>query len=208
MPEQNTNLNSLSRYSKRSNRLILEAHDHCEVPAGCGGMVLHWRNPKQGLPLTFRLYAGGPYQFFLNGQPLVSARPVVGFGEHVIGMVVQEFDPGGVVLLFAALFEEKADGKNYEERAAAEAIQFLSGPDGSWKYCVAEPRDVAWQQAGYDDSGWMAMPPREWRPKSTTGGSSDYHAERLLSMGARGLGVAGQPARVWIRRKFSVQPTI
>jgi sulfatase modifying factor 1 len=28
---------------------VLEAHSHCEVPAGCGGVVLQWRNPSAGL---------------------------------------------------------------------------------------------------------------------------------------------------------------
>ncbi len=31
------NLNSLSRFSKKSSTMILEVYSHCEVPAGCGG---------------------------------------------------------------------------------------------------------------------------------------------------------------------------
>jgi hypothetical protein len=208
MPEQNAKLNSLSRCLKRSDRLILEAQDHCEVPAGCGGVVLHWRNPNQGIPLTFRLYAGGPYQFFLDGEPLSSARPVVAFGEHVLSMLMQEFEPSGVVLLFAAVFEDKTDGKGHEERAAAKVTYFLSAPDSSWKYTVAEPPDAAWQRIGYDDSGWSTMPGREWpqEPKNTKSAPNAYHAEQLVRLGAKGLGVNERPVKIWIRRTFPVQP--
>ena len=42
-------LNELERFRKTSSRLALEAHSHCEVPAGCGGVVLRWTRP--GAPL-------------------------------------------------------------------------------------------------------------------------------------------------------------
>ena len=204
---EDQNLNSLSRFSKKSNRFILETQSHCEVPAGCGGVVLRWRNPNQGLPLTFRIYACGPYQFLLDGQPISSARPIVSFGEHVISLTISAIKPDFVVLLFAANYEEKGAGKDYKARAVAGALHFLSASDGSWKYSCVEPQGGSWQQPGFDDSGWSAMPACEWAPvpgeKAT---ANSYRAEELLRMGASGLGVLGSPLRVWIRRNFSVQP--
>ena len=207
MPGEDLNLNSLSRFSKKSHRLVLEAQSHCEVPAGCGGVVLRWRNPKQGVPLTFRVYAGGPYEFCVDGQLLSSARPIISFGEHVVSMVISEIKPGAVVMLFAAKYEEFGAGKDYQAKTAAGVLHFLSAPDGSWKYSCAEQQGTAWQQPGFDDSGWSAMTVREWPPASPEKATpNSYRAEELLRMGALGLGVPGGPSKVWIRRNFSVQP--
>ena len=209
MPGEDLNLNSLSRFSKKSTRYILEAQSHCEVPAGCGGVVLRWRNPSHGVPLTFRVYACGPYQFSLDGQLLSSARPIIPFGEHVVSMVISEIKPGAVALVFAAKYEEFGAGKDYEARAAAGVLHFLSAPDGSWKHTCAEPQGDSWKQPGFDDANWSAMPAREWTPVSqekTTANS--YRAAELLRMGACGLGVPGSPSKVWIRRKFPVQPSV
>lgn len=171
-------------------------------------MVLRWRDPERGVPLTFRVYAGGPYKFFLDGQLLSSARPIISFGEHAISILITEFDPNQVVLLFAAKYEEKADGKDHQARSTAAVIHFLSAPDDSWKYSCVEPRDDSWQQPGFDDSGWSAMPSREWPPdKEKTATAQSYRAQELLRMGAHGLGVVGTPTKVWIRRGFSVRPS-
>jgi hypothetical protein len=43
-------LNSLDRFRKHPGQLVLEEHGHCEVPAGCGGVVLRWRNPNPSPP--------------------------------------------------------------------------------------------------------------------------------------------------------------
>jgi len=205
MPKEDPNLNSLSRYSKKSKRYILEAQSSCEVPAGCGGLVLRWRDPKKGVPVTFRIYAGGSFRFFLDAQPLSSGRPIVSFGEHVISIAVSDFDPTRLVLLFAAQYEEKGAGIGYAGRSAAGRLCFISAPDGSWKYSTVEPRNSSWQQAGFDDSTWTAMPAREWAPdpKQKTSGQF-YRVEELLKIGARGLGVTGNPTKIWIRRSFSI----
>ncbi len=207
MPSDDLNLNSLSRYSKKSSRYILEAQSHCEVPAGCGGVVLRWRDPKKGIPLTFRIYAGSSYKFFLDAHPLTSARPIVPFGDHVISIIISEFDPSRMILLFSAKYEEKEDGTGYAERAAASTLHFLSAPDGSWKYSSVEPQGNSWQLPGFDDSAWAAMPARERAPdfgqKWTV---QSYRVEELLRMGAQGLGVVGSLPKLWIRRAFSVGP--
>jgi hypothetical protein len=207
MSGEDLDLNSLSRFSKKSNHFILETQSHCEVPAGCGGVVLRWRNSKQGIPITFRIYAIGPYQVFLDGQPLLSARPLISFGEHVISIVVSEIKPNELVLLFAAKYEEKGAGKDYKARAAAEVLHFLSAPDSLWKHSLVEPQGNSWQQPGFDDSGWSAMLARDWTLVSDQPATAQsYQARELLCMGARGLGVLGSPTKVWIRRSFSVEP--
>ena len=51
MPDRELKLNSISRSSKQSPRLVLEEHGHCEVPAGCGGVVLRWRGHDDPIPV-------------------------------------------------------------------------------------------------------------------------------------------------------------
>jgi hypothetical protein len=171
--------------------------------------VLHWRNPALGLPLTFRLYAAGPYDFYLDGRRISSARPAVARGNHVISMVIRDFDVEKTLLLFAVTYEDKTDGKGYEERAAARRILCLSAADGSWKYSASEPKDAAWQMVGFEDSGWSAMVPREWPADREAAKRlpNGYRADELVRMGARGLGVEAGHAGVWIRRSFLVQQT-
>src|SRR5438067_610618 len=60
-------ISSLDRYRKRSARLVLEEHGSSVVPAGCGGVVLRWRNPQQTVPLVVYLYSPGQAQLFLDG---------------------------------------------------------------------------------------------------------------------------------------------
>jgi hypothetical protein len=59
-------LNSIDRYRKRSNRLILEEHRSCELPAGCGGVVLRWG--RVGIPLKFE--SPGWTEFVTEGATL------------------------------------------------------------------------------------------------------------------------------------------
>lgn len=49
-------VNDLSRYEKSSARLVLEDYSSCEVPAGCGGGILRWIDPREALPLTLHLW--------------------------------------------------------------------------------------------------------------------------------------------------------
>lgn len=49
-------LNSIDRFRKRPQRFVLEEHGHCEIPAGCGGVVLRWRNPQAAVPDAQRAF--------------------------------------------------------------------------------------------------------------------------------------------------------
>jgi len=105
MAERELKLNSLGRYGKGGgSRLVLEEHGHCEVPAGCGGAVLRWRNPNSGL--LFLLHGFGNDEILLDGVSPSSARLLVPFGEHVLSLAVTELVLGDVVLGFAAIHDE------------------------------------------------------------------------------------------------------
>jgi len=69
-------LNSLHRFTKHS-KLVLEAHSHCEVPAGCGGAVFKWVNPTSGIELRLQVRSSLDVEavfFGAHGRPTASRR--------------------------------------------------------------------------------------------------------------------------------------
>ena len=204
MADRELKLNSLSRYSKESPLLILEEHGHCEVPAGCGGVVLRWRDPREGVPLVMRLYAAGECSVLLDGQQLPSARSIVPFGRHVFGFVVSGVDPDYMVLMAVAANVPPTRSASRVD----EPVSIATAGDGSWRYAIDEPEGDGWLRPGFDDSGWQAMPVRQdRRPSQDPKRDYDrYQVERLAEAGAAGLGVAPGATRVWIRREFTLEP--
>ena len=61
-------LNELQRYRKTSSRLALEVHSHCEVPAGCGGVVLRWRRPGAPVGISLLSYVSGSLEGGVGGS--------------------------------------------------------------------------------------------------------------------------------------------
>jgi hypothetical protein len=195
-------LNSLSRYSKESPLFILEEHGHCEVPAGCGGVVLRWRDPRAGTPLTMRIYAAGECAVVLDGQPPPSARSVVPFGEHALGFAVSGFDPEYLVLMFVAANEPP------ERRTTGvdDPVSIVTAADGTWRYTVQRPADDGWRHPGFDDRGWREMRRLDERrpPEDPKRDYDRYAVRRLTEAGAVGLGVAEAAETVWIRKEFTL----
>src|ERR1051326_7922597 len=101
MADRELKLNSLGRYGKNASRLILEEHSHCEVPAGCGGVVLRWRNPNSGLLFILHFFGTGKLTILLDGKVLTSARPLISFGEHVLSFAFTDMIPGSAAMGFA-----------------------------------------------------------------------------------------------------------
>jgi len=203
MAERKLKLNSLGRYGKGGSRLVLEEHGHCEVPAGCGGAVLRWRNPNAGLLFLLHALANGEGRILLDGASPSSARPLVPFGEHVLSLVVTELVPGSVVLGFAAIHDETQFGFPRVSQPSGRKISILSAADGTWKYVTTEPANDAWTRPGFDDSNWRAMLACE--PPSLEGQDMrKYRLETLLKLGATCLGIEGQSSRAWVRKSFTL----
>src|SRR5947199_1939086 len=95
-------LNSVERFRKQPGRLVLEEHSHCEVPAGCGGVVLRWRNPLAALPVTVHLYAPVKPVCFLDGDELQTGRIDLVPGRHVAAVLLDNVDLSAGLLMFAA----------------------------------------------------------------------------------------------------------
>src|SRR5262245_25722640 len=95
-------LNSLDRFRKHPGRLVLEEHGHCEVPAGCGGVVLRWRNPLAAVPITLRLYTPVPAVMSIDGREVSTSRVDLSPGRHVLALRLDDADRSRFQLILTA----------------------------------------------------------------------------------------------------------
>lgn len=77
-------LNSLNRFRKQSAKLVLEEHGHCEVPAGCGGVILRWRNPLVSRTVRVFCYTPNEAKLFMDGEELERGLTDLAIGPHLL----------------------------------------------------------------------------------------------------------------------------
>jgi hypothetical protein len=202
MAKKDLKLNSLSRYAKQSPRLVLEEHGHCEVPAGCGGVVLRWINPHQEIPIIMNLHRNGRIEVYLDGSPLASARPLVKYGQHTLAFRVTEFKKDYGLLMFVGIYSERDSYVGVIPPESAHPL-IVSVPDGTWKYLLTEPPDDSWMHNGYDDSKWIQMVERHLPLPN------EEHNQKLFAewkaFGAKELGIVEKRAVgevIWLRKEF------
>ncbi len=204
MPDRDLKLNSLSRYSKKSPRLVLEEHSHCEVPAGCGGVVLRWRNPNTSILCEIQMVRRGDYEqeeTTLDGEA-IKTKPHLSFGEHVVAMKLTGIDHQHGVLMFALKVDEK-----YSETVALKGDdRILSKPDGTWKYTTVRPPDEDWRKAGFDDSGWSVMVAKAMqREQNKQYSAINYAIDKQEKLGSTSLGIDQKVTEIWIRKVFHIE---
>jgi hypothetical protein len=200
-------INSLARFRKHPGRLVLEEYTHCEVPAGCGGVVLRWRNPLAAVPLTVTLYAPVRAACFLDGRPVVNGRLDLAPGRHALAVVLENADRAAGLLAFAALYQP-GEHQRIPREAAEAGVQILSAGDGTWKYSLDAPASEAWKLTGFDDAGWQpltAVP----TPVLVNSAPGAWHLGRCAEAGAACLATglaAGLTAErygtVYVRKTF------
>ena len=178
--DEELELNTLHRLRKHSGRLILEEHGSCEVPAGCGGLVLRWLNPAQECYLLFTVFPRRPLQLFLDGIRLQSSAVTVPVGRHVLAAHFAE----SALFMLAVLKNTKP-----------EQALLLSAADGSWRGTNQKPPDH-WAHPDFPES-WQPLPQVPYTDK-------DWQFQTLDKLGACPLGLACGP--LWVRREFEVLP--
>jgi hypothetical protein len=186
MPNRDLKVNEL-RASKQSSRLVLEEHSHCEVPAGCGGVVLRWRSAAL-VPFHMWLYAPGQegQVVTIDGVVPDSSRALLKSGLHVLTLQLRTRGAEGALFMFAGLSETSERGPNQVPVPPAAGLRVLSAPDGSWKHTLVPPADDAWMQPGFDDSGWPALAGVAFGPPSDR---EKYILKRMQEKEAVGLGL-------------------
>jgi hypothetical protein len=201
-------LNSLGQFRKQSGRLVLEAHSHCEVPAGCGGVVLRWRNPRAARPVTLHVYTPAPASLWLDGARLETARPDLAPGKHVVAFALEDVNLIGGLLLFAAAHDPGREQATPPGGVIERPLVVVTANDGTWKYTLVPPAE-AWQALAFDDSAWPAL---IWvpTPRLEPGADGTWQCRACVERGAVCLGIAsdeavpdgrqGQESASWWRR--------
>jgi hypothetical protein len=205
MAERELKLNSLGRYGKNSSRLILEEHGHCEVPAGCGGVILRWRNPDSGLLFLVQLFALGKFEVWIDGVTPSSGRPLIAYGEHVLAVALDEIPPDCAVIAFSAVHDESDMRFPRVSQPSGRKESILSAPDGCWKYVTTKPIDT-WLRSGFDDTQWRVMQACEV-PALDQKQMPYFRLREILKTGAKCLTLDPPASKAWIRRTFRVQRT-
>src|SRR5262245_46243425 len=83
-------LNTLARFRKQPGLLHLEEYSHCEIPAGCGGVVLRWIDLKAGVPHLIWTHGWcEALSVWIDGEPVTVARMMLKAGAHVLSLHLQ-----------------------------------------------------------------------------------------------------------------------
>lgn len=194
-------LNSIDRFRKDPGRLVLEQHSHCEVPAGCGGVVLRWRNPLVSRLFRVHVYTPWEIDWRIDGREVTNTLVDLAIGPHVMSLHIDQGEVNRFCLMFAAV-----PGR-YSQAGPAEApVRILSAADGTWRYTLTEPAGIGWMAPGYDDSGWSDLRAgRTARLEWKDFGSYAHHHCR--EAGAACLAIPRPPRKagsLWVRKAFTV----
>jgi hypothetical protein len=182
----------LNRFRKQDGRALLEQHSHCEVPAGCGGVVLRWVRPGSPMTVSVESFAHADAQVTIDGTDLAYGRAELGPGPHVLGVTLSGVaGPEDAVLLLALRAEHR-------KRAP------IVAPAEQWQWRPSEP-ETGWNAVGAADEGWLpgvaaeAPSPRESFDQDRIG--------RLLGEGATPVGAGMTPpsTRLWFRMRFDLE---
>lgn len=200
--EEALRLNTLHRFSKHSPRLLLQEYSHCEVPAGCGGVVLRWIEREGGLPAILRMAALGPIRCWLDERELISSTVELHAGEHVLALEVTELPRANTPI--AARLDVNLPNNSTTLLRSAE--------DSRWWLTATSP-SIGWSGLGYDAAaeGWvraLAHPDHEpelpqdqrWRWSSLT--REPYADRPHLPAAARPLALPN--TRAWLRCEFTL----
>jgi hypothetical protein len=189
------NLNSLDRFSKRSERLLLEQYGSCEVPAGCGGAVLRWRNPADGLPLVFSTVLDANVTILVDSQPLSGSCLIVPPGDHILVAHFTDIKRESGPLLFSVsdgAVAKSSDNVKYVLKSAA---------DGTWLATISAPEGNDWTTADYDDSDWLALTEEEGFHPESLEANWKWRYGRKIEHGVVPLAIPSG-GQLWLRKRF------
>lgn len=201
MSDDDRELNSLERYTKRSPKLVLEEHSHCEVPAGCGGVVLRWIQGEREVPIHLRLFTRSKERVFtIDGVRPTSNRPLLARGSHVLALRVPSV-PGEGVLMFAGAYEE--DHTRHVSRRLGLRFAFTSAADGTWVATTTKPSDERWRDDPFDDDDWEPLVEVPM-PSPDDRSAEAWFVSSLRKDGAVPIGLPAWRGPIWVRRRFRI----
>ncbi|HMY21616.1 MAG TPA: hypothetical protein PKA58_35080 [Polyangium sp.] len=198
-------VNAWDRYTKSSERLVLEEYSSCEVPAGCGGAIMRWIHPGDALPLHFWFYSSGKSEgVFLDGTALASPCTDVRKGRHILAGSFTPNDNAQPLLAVALRFGDTDTVFSEPERSRAigQKIEILSGKTAHIVGTTLAPTNDSWKQLDFDDSAWKEMMSKAVKiPRP----EQDWHLDQVEKTGAQRIALAKARGRLWFRCVFEVQ---
>jgi hypothetical protein len=202
-------INSLDRFRKRSPHLVLEQHTHSEVPTGCGGLVIRWRNPHTAVPLVLSLYSPGKAKLYLDGAEVECSGVDLAPGPHLLAVALEGVNLAGGLFMFAALQQTDEYLSMGRSALGGAPWRLVSQADRTWLATLDEPASPDWTRAEFGDADWLGLvrfvdnPTLTWREENAYQAHwcNEFLAAFLaLPPGRRGRG------RVWVRKRFVVPP--
>jgi hypothetical protein len=167
--DEDLRINTLHRFAKHSQKLVLHEYSHCEVPAGCGGVVLRWIDPHQGVPAQIRLTAAAARgSLWLDGNSLASALFQLRPGVRVFALHLTRTKPIAQPFCLHVAFDRRDDA----------TVRL-----GTGRYTPTAP-DETWLEPAFDDRAWPLLPlaSADLIAASDRRGSFEWNAERGVTV--------------------------
>jgi hypothetical protein len=200
-------LNRLSayRYRKTSSRLALEVHSHCEVPAGCGGVVLRWRAADEPVGVSFSFWTNAAQKpvVTVDGEPLGEQRTVVDPGAHVVALQVSLDGDASHAAVDVASFRVLGRAHLDPDIGSALSTNARSAADGRWRMTTSPP-PAGWQRLTFVDDAWAVLVPRAAPTPGQNDWSLRYMTERATCLGAPDTLASLGGRTAWMRWHFNV----
>lgn len=196
--DRDLRLNSIDRYVKSSPRFVLEEHSGCEVPAGCGGVVLRWRDAKTEVPVRMHVATMDVTETHIriDGGRLSSSRPLLVPGPHEITIdLVAAANATAQFLFYARLAPDTS------LVTPGDAVPLLiTAADQSWLW--TELPDPAPSAPVPAEAEWQPLVPGELPADKKARG---YQVSRLARDGAAPLTTPGRVPRLRVRARFEIE---
>ena len=173
------------------------------MPAGCGGVVLRWRNQQPTRPLLFYTAVDGQTAIYVDGRPCDSARARLSFGEHLLAIHFKGISVAVPAFLFAARIDEGGSTQGAVDEELPILPVLLSAGDGTWRMTVRRPASHDWLQPEFDDHDWVPLQTLELDLETIPDGTR-WRYKELLGWNAAALALPPAP-EAWIRKRFRLE---
>lgn len=208
-PERPLKLNSLRVNANQLPDMIYQEYSHCEVPAGCGGVVIRWRARNAGLPAQLRAEPGRN-ETFLDGKAIFQGFAFdITYGRHVLLIQLNELAADSAFLFAAKCFF----GEGEPFAALHPEFCLVTKAGAGWSYLPEQELQPDFHRIEYDASGWKEMVPRPLPPllQDTSIDKSLYEYREKLrkeaeALGAEPLGIDETASAIIVRKEFTLTP--
>lgn len=200
-------LNTLHRFAKHSPRLLLQEYSHCEVPAGCGGVVLRWIDREQGLPVMLRVASlAKRLRVWIDGVEQPSSTFDLLAGAHVLALELIDLPRADTPMLARVDVNLPNDNATVVRSAPDQRWwTTLASPPPEWPRLDYECREGAWSRSIGHPSYENEVPQdQRWRWSSLT--REPYADRPTLPSAARPLQIPGTHA--WLRCAFELDAVV